>query len=309
MQKLYVDGNVVASAPLSGPLSAGSGAINGSYDGRKEFFKGTMDEVALYNATLSGLQVKNHYDAGVAGVAGVTSPNSLTAIAASTTQIDLQWNDNSNNETGFVIQRSLDSRFSSATEIQVKAGTTTHRDPGVSAGTTYHYRVKAVAGTESSGYSNSVSAQTLAVSPVSPPPAPTATPGPVVTPSPTPDESTGPTTGTLPVLQAVRARKFQDLAVVMRRGLRLSFDARHKLTVKVIVRLSARDARRLRLPVVRRTTLALPSGDSSMRLRLKRTAIARLRNQRRVALQISVTPLGTTETRTTMTRSVSLQRP
>ena len=291
--RLYVNGNVVKTAPLTGALSTGSGAYVGSHDGRSEFFRGTIDEVALYTNVLGGLQVKDHYDAGIVGHAGVTSPSRLTATSGSTSVIDLGWIDNSSNETGFVIQRSRDAAFGSVQEISVRAGTTSYRDSGLSAGTTYHYRVQAISASDSSSYSNTASAQTAAA---------------VAQGSPTPVVTTTPNS-VKPALEAFRPRATQDMAVAMRRGLRMSFDARRRVTVKVTVRLSDRDARRLRLPaVIKRATLALPSGDSGTRLRLGRSVGARLRTRRSVVVRVSVRTLSGSGTPTTVTRSITLRR-
>jgi hypothetical protein len=129
------------------------------------------------------------------------------------------------------------------------------------------------------------------------------------TPSPTPKATPVPTTITRLALEGFRPRSTQDLAVATRRGLRLSFDARRAVTVKVTVRLSDRDARPLRLPeVIKRATLALPSGDSATRLRIGRSVAARLRTQRRVVVRVSVKTLSGSAAPTTVTRGITLRR-
>ena len=83
----------------------------------------------------------------------VTTPTSLIATAISPTQINLAWNDNSNNETGFEIERKTTTddfeRINS-----VDAGTTDFEDGNLAVGNTYTYRVRAVGSDENSGYSN-----------------------------------------------------------------------------------------------------------------------------------------------------------
>jgi predicted phage tail protein len=70
------------------------------------------------------------------------------------------------NEDGFQIERSPDGvTFSPLTSIA--ANVTTYSDPGLNAGTTYHYRVRAYNGAGPSVYSNSASATT--VGPLVPP--------------------------------------------------------------------------------------------------------------------------------------------
>ena len=70
------------------------------------------------------------------------APTGLSATAASTTQIDLTWTDNSSDETSFRIERSPDG--SGWAEIGfVGAGVTSYNDTGLVCATTYHYRVRA----------------------------------------------------------------------------------------------------------------------------------------------------------------------
>jgi FtsP/CotA-like multicopper oxidase with cupredoxin domain len=86
----------------------------------------------------------------------VAAPSNLTAAAQAGPQVNLTWRDNSNNETGFVIERSIDS--ASYTVVgTVAADTTSYVDTSVAAGNSYVYRVKAVNGDVSSPYSNIVS--------------------------------------------------------------------------------------------------------------------------------------------------------
>ncbi len=69
-----------------------------------------------------------------------TPPANLTATAINSTRIDLGWEDNSGDEIGFRIHRSLDG--SSFTEIaSVGANVTTFTDNNLSPATTFFYRV------------------------------------------------------------------------------------------------------------------------------------------------------------------------
>ena len=89
----------------------------------------------------------------------VAAPSDLQAAAVSSSQINLSWTDNSNNETGFKIDRSTDGA-SFATIAVTAANTTTYSDVGLAPGTTYYYRVRATSATGDSGNSNVVSATT-----------------------------------------------------------------------------------------------------------------------------------------------------
>jgi hypothetical protein len=63
-QRLYVNGAQVASTALSGAISTNANPLEiGSWNGSEEFFKGTIDDAAVYNATLSAARVSAHYSA------------------------------------------------------------------------------------------------------------------------------------------------------------------------------------------------------------------------------------------------------
>jgi hypothetical protein len=89
------------------------------------------------------------------------APTNLSATPVSPTQIDLAWTDNSNNETGFVIEYAPISNFAAAlTTIDVGSDATSYSVSGLMSGTTYWFRVRATnAGLESSN-SNVASATT-----------------------------------------------------------------------------------------------------------------------------------------------------
>ncbi|HXG93439.1 MAG TPA: choice-of-anchor D domain-containing protein [Blastocatellia bacterium] len=68
------------------------------------------------------------------------APSDLTATAVSSTEIDLAWHDNSSNELGFRIERSLDGQnFTQIAELG--PNTTGFNDTGLTPATTYFYRV------------------------------------------------------------------------------------------------------------------------------------------------------------------------
>ena len=97
-----------------------------------------------------------------AGVTIPAAPSGLSASAASTSQINLAWTDNSANETGFRVERSSNG---GSTFTQVAATTAnSYSNTGLAAGTTYLYRVCAYNSAGNSAYSGSVSATTLASS-------------------------------------------------------------------------------------------------------------------------------------------------
>ena len=87
------------------------------------------------------------------------APSVLTAAAVSNSQIDLAWNDNSNDEDGFKIERSSNNTW---TQIgTVGPNVRTFSSTGLNSNRNYSYRVRAFNMRGNSAYSNTASAKTL----------------------------------------------------------------------------------------------------------------------------------------------------
>jgi fibronectin type 3 domain-containing protein len=95
-------------------------------------------------------------------------PSNLTATAASSSQINLSWKDNSDDEQGFKIERKTGAGGTYSQVATVPANTTTYSNTGLSPSTTYYYRVLAYSGTDNGGYSNEASATTSGIAPSAP---------------------------------------------------------------------------------------------------------------------------------------------
>jgi len=88
-----------------------------------------------------------------------TAPTNLAATAASSSQINLSWTNTSTSQTSVKIERSTDNV--SFTQIAVAGATAvSYQDSGLSASTTYYYRVRATSASGDSPYSNPASATT-----------------------------------------------------------------------------------------------------------------------------------------------------
>lgn len=89
------------------------------------------------------------------------APTNLNGAAVSSTQINLAWVDNSNNEQGFRIERCQNNNCSNFVQIaQVNANVTTFSNTGLTGNKTYRYRVRAFNATGNSAYSNIITVKT-----------------------------------------------------------------------------------------------------------------------------------------------------
>jgi hypothetical protein len=87
------------------------------------------------------------------------APSGLSATAISSSQIDLVWTDNADNELGFYIERSPDGA-SWARIGSVGADATAFSDTGLDPGTMYYYQVQAHNSADVSSFSDPASATT-----------------------------------------------------------------------------------------------------------------------------------------------------
>ena len=137
----------------------------------------TYQNTGLNQATLYYYRVRATNAGGDSSASNVSSattlptppisPNQLQTTAASSSTINLAWNDRSNNETGFKIERSLDG--TTFTEIFVAAANaTSYSNTGLSPATRYYYRVRATNVGGDSNYSNTDNTTTLPLPPAPP---------------------------------------------------------------------------------------------------------------------------------------------
>jgi hypothetical protein len=88
------------------------------------------------------------------------TPTNLSATAASQTQINLTWTDNSGIETGYTVERATSSAGPWTQIATLSANATSCSNTGLTASTTYYYRVRASTSSANSSYSNTASATT-----------------------------------------------------------------------------------------------------------------------------------------------------
>ncbi len=95
-------------------------------------------------------------------VCAPNTPGNLTATAVSQMRIDLTWIDNSNNEEGFQLERSLDGATAWTLVATVGANYTTHSDIDLTCDQAFYYRVRAYNAGGNSIYSQTARATTEA---------------------------------------------------------------------------------------------------------------------------------------------------
>lgn len=92
----------------------------------------------------------------------LVAPTNLTATANGTSQIDLTWTDNSSAEDGYAVETSSNGSDPwTVLDGGLAADAASFSHTGLTAGTTAHYRVKAVSASSESDWSNSASASTV----------------------------------------------------------------------------------------------------------------------------------------------------
>jgi predicted secreted protein len=96
------------------------------------------------------------------GASAPNAPSRLSAVAASQTQMNLSWSDNSTNESDFHIERSPNGSTGWTGVYTAAANSTGYSNTGLTCGTPYYYRVRAHRHSDNqySAYSNTANATT-----------------------------------------------------------------------------------------------------------------------------------------------------
>ena len=108
---------------------------------------------------ISYLYINGEQAADSGGGSPPVAASGLNATTASSTQINVTWNDNSDNETGFRLERRI-GVGSWSTVTTTAANATSYSNTGLTPSTTYEYRVFAVNGAGDATASNTDSATT-----------------------------------------------------------------------------------------------------------------------------------------------------
>jgi fibronectin type 3 domain-containing protein len=169
--RLYVNNQLVidnftdhSSTENSGTITLAAGR---NYPIRVEYYENSGGALAQLRWSSPSTPKQVVPKAQLFSGAAPAAPTSLTAVPASATQINLAWKDNSNNESGFLIERKTGAAGTFAQVAQVGPNVTSYMDTGLAAAATYVYRVRAANFGSNSPYSNEVTA-TLPTAPPTP---------------------------------------------------------------------------------------------------------------------------------------------
>jgi fibronectin type 3 domain-containing protein len=176
---LYVNGTQSATIPMVDSITSSTQALQIGGDAAfGQYFKGIIDEVRIYNRALAPAEIQADMVTPI-GQAGdtqaPTASTNLSGVASSSTAINLNWTASTDNVgvTGYLLGRCTGSGCTSFTQIAAPTATT-YSDTGLTASTSYSYRVQATdAAGNLSGYSNTATIVTLAAPDTTPPSAPT----------------------------------------------------------------------------------------------------------------------------------------
>ena len=166
--RLYVNGTQVASVAHTGTIASSTNSLQiGGDTLYSQYFAGLIDEVRIYNVALSAAQIQSDMTTPIGSSQDTTpptQPGTLTANAASASEVDLSWGASTDNVgvTGYRIERCQGTGCTSFAQIATTTGTgTTYKDTSVSAPNSYSYRVRATdAAGNLSTYSNVATAAT-----------------------------------------------------------------------------------------------------------------------------------------------------
>ncbi len=151
--------------------SAGATALSGT--GVLVYVRFRLLNSGNISVSFSGGTAKNFFNEGNPAIVFqngyvdilLASPTNLVAASITNERIDLSWGDGAGDETGFTLQRTLDTATSWATVASLGSNVTTYSDTGLNDGTKYFYRVYASDSLGNSGYSNISSAVTPMLAP------------------------------------------------------------------------------------------------------------------------------------------------
>jgi hypothetical protein len=151
IQQLMADGVTWQEVQTAG-ANASSAVVIGNFDppGQYTFQVVAYQEMDEPDDTYE-LDSQASNQATVTALAWPSSPTGLTATPVSNSEIDLAWTDNATNATSCEVDRTTDGQ-TWTTVATLDPGATSYNDTGLTDGTMYAYRVRAINSVGGSGY-------------------------------------------------------------------------------------------------------------------------------------------------------------
>ena len=144
IERLYLNGAMVDSVAHTGTFTSSANALTlGSDPFYGQYFNGLIDEIRIYNKALTAAQIQSDMNTAIGVVP--STPTNFTATAVSTTQVNLSWSASTDSAgvTGYRVERCQGAGCTNFAQIAAPTGTA-YSDTGLTAGTTYVYRVRAI---------------------------------------------------------------------------------------------------------------------------------------------------------------------
>ena len=160
IRKVDTSGIITTIAGTGEPGYAGDGGLSVEAQLASPFALTVDSSGNLYFVDLGNYRIRVLTQASP-----LSPPTELTATLVSYNGVDLAWQDNSEGETGFRVERRVDGSDDWNEMGRTEANTTLFSDAGLEPTTTYHYRVQAFDIIQSSAFSNQVRVRTLDVQP------------------------------------------------------------------------------------------------------------------------------------------------
>lgn len=127
-------------------LTLGAAALLAACSGQEDLFQDLQETVEESEDEEGSGESEEESDGGdgTGEDAVPAAPTNLSAAATAPDTVELSWTDNADNETGFEIQRKPQVQESFNTVTTTETDTTKYEDSGLTAETTYDYRLRAV---------------------------------------------------------------------------------------------------------------------------------------------------------------------
>ncbi|HUA66530.1 MAG TPA: LamG-like jellyroll fold domain-containing protein [Alphaproteobacteria bacterium] len=165
--RLYVNGVQVASQAQTGPIATSTNPLQiGGDSFYGQFFQGIIDEVRIYDVALTAAQIQTDMNTSLpADTQPPSAPANLAATTVTVSQIDLNWLASTDNVGVAVYLVEREDPGATNFEQIGMANAVAYSDTGLSANSSYTYRVRAM---DASGNLSAYSEVATAATPPAP---------------------------------------------------------------------------------------------------------------------------------------------